>query len=428
MNDHLPPHALPMDTTPGPRRMKPALRGRWMVPAGLLLLALLPASAQAAYQCRYDDNTSTLRNTPWTWSGQPLRVPTDVSVGQSLGVIATASFTNAISIQYCQHHNGFTYGPIGNRIANKYLQVMSSYILASGTADANGYFVPTGVQGIALRVTMTSSKKYSNGVQVRPNAQLAWDLPRDVINPIGFNDSNSYFYHCNWIRSTPADNQNGNTCYWNPYEQDHRFTVEAIRTGDVPAGAAITSAMLPQVEWRHQDQYTTNAQGASAYATQIAYRLGGATGGSPPSIPAPKTCTVTSGSANQTVTLRTVRVSDFSGSPTVAGPTPFNIVLDCSGAGGAMSLAMTDSSGATNDFGMLNSSGGTARNVRIQVRRGADCSGNMPLAGANADAGTVPAGTRQYTIPMCARYIQPGGASPTAGTISGRVTYVITYQ
>lgn len=427
MTSHHLSHAPQQRATKALHRMRHVLRSRWMASAWLLVLVLLPVAAQA-YQCRYADNTTNLPNTPWVWSGQPLRIPSDVAVGQSLGVVATVSFPQAASVQYCEHHNGFMYAPIGNRIANYYLQVNSSYLLASGTADSNGYFIPSGIQGIALRVTMTSNKRYPNGVQLRPNVQLAWNMPTYVRNPIDFNASNSFFYHCNWIVSTPADNQNGNTCYWNPAEQDHRFMVEAIRTGEVTPGAVLTSAMLPQVEWRHQDQYTTNAQGTSAYATQIAYRLGGATGGSPPSIPAPKTCTVTSGSANQSVTLQTVRVSDFGGSPTVAGATPFNIVLDCSGSGGAMRLAMSDASGATNDFGMLNPFGGTAGNVRIQVRRGSDCSGNMPLAGANTDVGTVPAGTRQYTIPMCARYIQPGGASPTAGTIFGRVTFAITYE
>jgi len=155
------------------------------------------------------------------------------------------------------------------------------------------------------------------------------------------------------------------------------------------------------------------------------------------------TCTVTTGAANQAVTLPAVSVNTVKGTTTTTpvALTPFNIAMsNCSGSARASTTAFFEP-GSTIDSstGMLTNSAasGGATNVEIGIfntdrslvalnsASGSQNVKQVTLTGSGPASGafTNYSGTARFL----AGYVANGGA-PTAGSISTSVNYTIVYQ
>lgn len=126
------------------------------------------------------------------------------------------------------------------------------------------------------------------------------------------------------------------------------------------------------------------------------------------------------------VTLPTVYASDFTGTGSTPGQTPFNVHLNCpstaTGADLAITLATANPVAGSTGVIANTAGGGYAQNVGVQVLDG---NGNPVPFDSAISAGPVTAGN--FNVQLNARYYQTG-ATVTAGQVKATATYTLTYQ
>lgn len=138
------------------------------------------------------------------------------------------------------------------------------------------------------------------------------------------------------------------------------------------------------------------------------------------------TCSVSAGSANQTVTLPSLAASTLASAGDTAGAVQFQIaVTGCSG-GTATATPYFESGANVTTTGRLANTG-NAGNVEIQLLNAS--LGVMDLKGVNPSAQSSTAAAvsgGSATATFVAKYYATGAAS--AGSVASSVTYSMVYQ
>lgn len=125
------------------------------------------------------------------------------------------------------------------------------------------------------------------------------------------------------------------------------------------------------------------------------------------------------------VTLPTVYASAFTGVGSITGQTPFNVQLTCtSGANLAITLAASAPAPGLVSSGVIAPTPGSgyAQDVGVQIL---DQDGSPIAFGTPIPEGVTPNGT--FSVPFYARYYQTG-TTVSAGQVSAKATYTLTYQ
>ena len=126
------------------------------------------------------------------------------------------------------------------------------------------------------------------------------------------------------------------------------------------------------------------------------------------------------------VTLPNVNVSQLNPAGATGGDTLFQIDLDCNDAKN-VSMSLTDATtGANNTTQLTLSPGSTATGVKLQVLyNGLPIAFNPDSPAPGIAVGASSAGG-QLSIPLTARYISTGTATP--GTVEAAATFTLSYQ
>lgn len=133
------------------------------------------------------------------------------------------------------------------------------------------------------------------------------------------------------------------------------------------------------------------------------------------------TCNLAAGDVNRTITLPTVKISDFD-SAVYAGEYDFDISADCESdiKNVIFKFAGTADTGNALLFKNTGTSGGTA----VRLRSGA----TIPANGSDAQRSrTVATTNKKAVVPLKAAYHKTGAAI-TQGTLVSAVTVSITYN
>ncbi|WP_157971339.1 fimbrial protein [Dyella sp. C9] len=128
-------------------------------------------------------------------------------------------------------------------------------------------------------------------------------------------------------------------------------------------------------------------------------------------------CSITTGTANQTVNLPKASVADFAATGTTAKPTNFTISLENCVTQTAVSMQLDGSTVAPTVL----SSSGSAQGVGIQLV----WNGAPVTLGQGLDIGNVGSNTTM-DIPMTAQYYRTGAM--TGGTVVSTATITMSYE
>lgn len=135
------------------------------------------------------------------------------------------------------------------------------------------------------------------------------------------------------------------------------------------------------------------------------------------------TCNLTAGDVNRTITLPTIKVTDFD-STDFAGTLTFEIAADCESdiSNVTFLFAGTPSAGNATLFANTGTSGGTALWLQHQ-----DIA-NIPANGTDTERSrTIATSGQRAVLPLKAAY-HKNGAAITQGTLASTVTVSITYN
>ncbi|GHD69955.1 fimbrial protein [Jeongeupia chitinilytica] len=138
------------------------------------------------------------------------------------------------------------------------------------------------------------------------------------------------------------------------------------------------------------------------------------------------TCTVASGSVNQTITIPQAKVADFAAVGSTQQATAFNISLTSCAPSTNVSMTVSGSPAASGTGVLANT--GPAAQVGIQLLKASAAgatTGTAVTLGALTALGTVDA-TNAMTIPMVAQYYRLGAM--TAGAVAAVATVNFTYN
>jgi len=142
----------------------------------------------------------------------------------------------------------------------------------------------------------------------------------------------------------------------------------------------------------------------------------------------PLTCSVTTRGLQ--VTLPTIATGALNGMGSSAGDTPFDIDLDCP-SGVDVHVTVTDTNSADTSKGYLEpGSGSTASGVVLRLHtRGASPQVVQygPDSPVQGNTNQFPVGESPAGIPLSVQYYQNDSAV-TAGSITGQITYTLSYQ
>lgn len=368
---------------------------------GLLsLVTLYSNSSLAGYTC-----LSFGRDFGWSLSSTPLKSPSSANIGDSLGIVATASVNNSITCEMDM--------PSPAR-----LSMIPYYAAASGSPQAP-YFA-SNVSGVAYKLTVGSKQVNAIATATKPFNYYSNNIDGSLVSCF----SNSV----------------GTTC---STTQSVTWTLEAIKVGNVTAGQTLSTGSLPIAYLRHYDSFSTgaspqnNEQLSPAFPEnwRYVYKISGVNGsGNMPPFGSPGTCSITPGTESFTINLPTVKAADFASGTygyLVAGATPFNIQVNCSGdTGGTLKLSARDPNGSTHSFGVLNpATGNQSSNVRVQFLFDAQCQYGLPLGDPSryAEIKTFTGAPTNTTIPVCARYAVTDGTKPKSGAVKAQMIYTVSY-
>lgn len=141
------------------------------------------------------------------------------------------------------------------------------------------------------------------------------------------------------------------------------------------------------------------------------------------------TCLVTTPSL--TVSLPTVTTTDFGIVGSTAGPTSFQIGLNCSGVAAKVGITFTDNTNPANTGTTLSpTSSSSATGVGIQILNAGNPVGYGPDSSVAGNPGQILLGSISNTItnlPFSARYVKTA-TNVTPGSVNGVATFTMTYQ
>jgi len=138
------------------------------------------------------------------------------------------------------------------------------------------------------------------------------------------------------------------------------------------------------------------------------------------------TCNLAAGDENRTVTLPTIKISDFDSNGWTAGNFDFEVSADCESdiSNVIFLFAGTPSAGTPALFSNTGSSGGTALVLSHRATTNTVIPANGSLAQRSKTAVTS---NKKAVLPLSAAYHKSGGAI-TQGTLVSAVTVSITYN
>lgn len=136
------------------------------------------------------------------------------------------------------------------------------------------------------------------------------------------------------------------------------------------------------------------------------------------------TCNVSADSVSKTVNLPSITTSQFSGTASTAGTTPFSLQLTSCPSNLGVAITLDTGSPQPSTTGVIAPSGpGYAGGIGVQIL---NANGTTPVTfGTPINTGTTSASS--YTINLFARYYQTG-ATVSAGVVKGVATYTLNYQ
>ncbi len=383
----------------------------------MLFIGLQGTPAYAQYSCPY--NVSGMST--WAVSTTPLAKLNSVGIGQSYGVVATATGSGS---PYCQNAGA------GNRLGTQVYFMLGS----NDTLTASGYW-PSGVAGVEFKVSVYYTPY--NGTQGWYEVKNKVSAPAGITAATLVPDS----YSC-------ADSGVGVTCYFN---SRHDWRIEAIRTGTTPAGT--TSLALGEralnASVRHYDTITSFNTSGAIYQDGAIYTIRQFSAGSIP-FANPADCTADPSSPNPgSIDMKpaVVRWADFSSNTDgfKVNPewTPVKLSVACSGSAQIRFSAADATTAAPNAdaLGRLVNASNIGANTGVQIfyktTGDASCSGAPNLAGGTPlqlnktqpvvlDRGTGTAAT----VNLCARYYTTAStdAALTKGAVTSTLRYTFAYE
>jgi P pilus assembly protein, pilin FimA len=344
-----------------------------------LLIASRSASAQAAPACTASPSSASISLSP-----------VSITPGMSNGKIGQASNVrvtfdcNTAFWQTPNDEDDFTL-LTGN---------LASFDSATIPPGGSGIMFTTNVPGI--EVWLTAKPNQASSGNNGPNGASGWAMGN--IDCIYHNNNN---WSC-----TPG----------NVYAT---FTAQLVKTGPVAAG---TVSSINLLQFFDSDTYRPTLQsGSLQYSPSPAF---GTLILNPVTV-SMTACTVTSQSANLTVTLPPVLSSALGSAGATAGQTPFNIYYSCPSGWSLYMTLSTTSPGSVPGVIMPSgscSSGSPAANVGVQLLQGGN---QQPVNFDVAQSlGNSPNG--MFTVPYYARYYAAGTAG--AGPVCATATFTMTYQ
>ncbi|SAL01165.1 fimbrial protein [Caballeronia calidae] len=137
----------------------------------------------------------------------------------------------------------------------------------------------------------------------------------------------------------------------------------------------------------------------------------------------PASCTVDTTTANQTIQLGSVTVSNFTG--TTSNPAAFNLKLTNCSAGAKVSMTIT---GTMDTVASVLKNTGAAQQVGVQLLTASSVgatTGTPFTLNSATNMGTVDA-SNSMTIPMVAQFYKLGAL--TAGSVNASATVAFTYN
>jgi type 1 fimbria pilin len=352
----------------------------------LLLVAavslFLPGHAKAA-TCQ---STSATLSFPGS-----VTVPSNLAVGQSLGVTGTATITFTCS--------GL---PVSSSPADYTATIQAGQYLATLDPTNNpagpGITFATSLSGIAVLVKATPVQATSQACLACGPTSTAGYVPGSVTAP-----------------SNAKKGSYSGTVVAN-------YTAQLIKTGPITPGTITSNQLIPF--WWYIAGGSQNSTSASLSTYLILPTI---------TVSAPA-CTVSSASKNISVTLPSVQASSLASSGQTAAATPFNIALTGCPSGVKTVTAYFNSSANidTNTGNLINN--GSAANVEVQLLNGngsttASAFSPIVLTGAQATAQNsgqyAVNATGAATMNYYAQYIATGAAA--AGSVNTSVTFTIAY-
>lgn len=353
----------------------------------LLLVAavclLMPGHAKAA-NCQSSSATLSFPGT--------VTVPSNLAVGQSLGVTGTATITFTCS--GLPVTTGSTADHTATIQAGQYLATLDP---TNNTAGP-GITFATSLSGIAVLVKASPVQATSQACLACGPTSTAGYVPGSVTAP----------------SNARAGSYSGTVVA--------NYTAQLIKTGPITPGTITSNQLIPFWWYIAGGSQDSTSISLSTYLVLPTITV---------SAPA---CTVSSASKNISVSLPSVQASALSSSGQTAGSTPFNIALTGCPSGVKSVTAYFNSSANvdTNTGNLINN--GTAKNVEVQLLNGpgsttASAFSPILLTGAQATAQNsgqfAVNASGAATMNYYAQYIATAAAA--AGSVNTSVTFTIAY-
>ena len=204
------------------------------------------------------------------------------------------------------------------------------------------------------------------------------------------------------------------------YGPTYPIKIELIKTGEITASGSISGEFGGSTANTENGPWLIKISWASPVVI----------------LPTVPTCSVSTPSI--TVPLTNPPYFSFKGIGTTTGDQTFQIGLTCSGGSLNTStntyITFTDANqpGNTSTTLSLPSSTGNASGLGLQILNGGTPIGYGPDSSAPGNTnqwkvGNIAQGVSAYNIPLTVRYIQTG-ATVTAGKVTGRATFTLSYQ
>lgn len=431
-------------------------RARFVAAAALALCGYaLPAHAQMNSICA----PRTIDSTNWVYSGGDFSgwLATNPAISSGM-IVATRTFNSdsgSPDLVCSILTNGTGAAIASNSVA----------ITITGNLSGNYYTLP-GFTGIGFKINVRYHNQPSVTFSNNPQSLRGPHAPNtSILVPGGAVSNIANFGACETEGtggggtscSYSGGGATGNGSYYRLPEYFHKtwiYELIAYRlTSNPVAGTFLISPnFLPQVKVKGTWNYY---YGAGQIATSAdLYCIGcTASGGTPPTVTNPATCSISSALQNQTVTMNpaTVTWNDFTLTADTTKVntawTPFKIQLGCDYATVAARFYASDATVASanaNASGRLINSSNTSGNVGVQVFYKSNTDATCTTSGANLASGTavslnktnpvrVTSLASTSTAPyqnFCARYYTTAATESalSIGAVTATMSYTFEYE
>jgi len=338
---------------------------------GFLLVGLPTKAFAATSSCSTSSSGSlTMGN---------ISVPVGTANGTALGTPVQLSMT-------------FNCTGVPTDASGNNLYVQAKVLAARDPADtgANGILFDTSIAGIALKITGSPDQaSASSCLRCGPESTAGFEIGALTRSCTGSGNNR---------RCTATITQT--------------FTAQFVKTGTVTAGT-LQGAPLIQFWWY---EYGTTAS-SGPMGTSLTLNGGAQVG--------IVGCTVDTGSQNMTVTLPDISNSALKTVGSTAGRARFNINLTCQpGTTARITFATANAFDVANGVIAPTTGTGRAANVGIQLLN-ATAAAPVPFNAAQT-LGATPTGA--WALPYHVQYYRTSSSAITAGTVTGTLTFTMTYQ